>query len=525
MEKFDLIVIGSGAGLNVASRGVYEGMKVALVEHGLLGGTCLNTGCIPSKILIYPADCIRTLDDAKQIGIVSHIDKVDFQLIMKRMRALVDGERKEMEEALESEENLTMIKETAEFSGDHLFKAGSRTITAPKIVIASGARALIPPIPGLREAGFLDNVSAFALDRLPESLAILGGGYIACEFGHLFSAFGTQVTIIGRNPRLLKSEDADISDLAKKRISAYMRVYTNAEAFKVEVEGGLKVVYAKDGSTGEVRRIAAEEILVAVGRRSNSDLLKPEKTGVKTDKAGWIIVNEYLETTAPGIWAIGDAIGKHMFRHTANYEASIVSHNIFDAGDALREGVDSGQDRRNKSSDRSAPAKPDEETDAKTDTDIKSALETDDDGTLPHRDHHEKRTADFHAVPHAVFTHPQVAGVGMTEDEAKASGYEIVVGRSMYRDTAKGYAMDEEGMAKAIVDAKSGIILGFHVVGSSAPELVQQVAYLMNAGNRDFIPMARAQVIHPAISEVVVRAFGNLSHPEHRHEHQSEHED
>ncbi len=459
LENYDVIVVGSGAGLIVAQRAVREGLRLALVDHGPLGGTCLNTGCIPSKMLIYAADVVRIIEDGVKVGIKAHVDSIDFEFIMKRMRSIVDGERSEMEKALEEEDLLRWYRGTGEFIEDHAIAVGDEVIKAPRIVIASGARALVPPVAGLNDAGYLDNVSVFSLKKIPESLIILGGGYIACEFGHFFSAMGSDVTIIGRNPRLLKSEDHEISEMALKRMSEHMRIHTNMEAIRVDLENGMKVVTALERSSGETKRFEAEEILLAAGRRPNSDLLKPERSGVELDKSGWVKVNEYLETTAPGIWALGDAIGKHMFRHTANYEAAIVAHNL----------ISSVKNRG------------------------------------------ERIEVDYHAVPHAIFTYPQIAGVGMTEEEARANGYDLLVGKAYYKQTAKGYAMDEEGMAKAIVDAKTGRILGFHVIGSSAPELVQQVTYLMNAENQDMMPMARSQVIHPAISEVVVRAFGNLS--------------
>jgi len=458
-EEFDFIVIGSGAGLIVASRAYREGRRVALLEHGAMGGTCLNVGCIPSKILIYPADVVRTLSDAAKIGVHGTIDRIDFPLIMKRMRSLVDSESQEIAKSIRAEEGFTWFDQTGEFVSDYTIKTGDREITAPKILIASGARALIPPLPGLEEAGYLDNVSIFRLEVLPKSLIILGGGYIACEFGHFFSALGTEVTILGRNPLLLKSEDEEISQTAGLAMSEYMNLFTNHEAVKVEVVGGQKVVQAVDRGSGQEKEFSAEEVLVATGRRSNADMLRPERTGVETDKGGWIKVNEYLETTKPGIWALGDAIGRHMFRHTANYEAGVVWKNAFTE---------------------------------------------------------EKTPVDFHAVPHAVFSHPQIAGVGMTEAEATAAGYDIYVGRATYADVAKGYAMGEENtLAKAIVDASTMKILGFHVIGSSAPDLVQQVVFLMNTDDQDYMPLARSQVIHPALSEVVVRAFGNLEHVHH----------
>ncbi len=459
MEKFDVMVIGSGSGMEVVSRADSEGLSVALVDHGPIGGTCLNNGCIPSKMLIYPADVIRTLHDAERVGIEGLITRIDFQKIMGRMRSVVDMARKEMEESLESADDLVLYRKTGEFVADYTLKVGDETITAEKIAIASGSREMVPVIPGLKEAGYMDNVSLLDMNALPESLIIIGGGYIGCEYGHFFSAMGTKVTILGRSPTVLANEDTEIREIVNRVLSKDLDLFTNHEVIKVDLDGGRKVVSARNRLDGKVYEFEAEEIMVASGRRSNSDLLHPERTGVKINERGWIVVNEYLETTKQGIWALGDATGKHMFRHTANYEAEVVSANMFDE---------------------------------------------------------EKKVNDEHAFPHAVFTHPQVAGVGLKESEALASGYKILVGRAKYTEVAKGMAMaEEEGFVKVVVEEDTGKILGCSVVGSEAGEIVQQVVYLMNTDRQDLYPLIRSQVIHPTISEVLPKAFASLEHPEH----------
>ncbi|WP_424357651.1 dihydrolipoyl dehydrogenase [Methanocella sp. MCL-LM] len=453
METFDLIVIGSGAGDLVVNYAIDDGYKVALADQGPTGGTCLNTGCIPSKMLIYPADVIRATQEAGSIGLTATI-KPDFAHIMERMRTFVDRERRGMEEGLRRTKNLTFIQEVAEFTGPGTLRAGNRELTAPKIVIATGARALIPPIPGLKEAGYLDNVSLLQLRELPKSLIIIGGGYIGCEFGHFFSAMGTEVTIINRPPVLLNDEDPEVSETVTRVLSKYVQVQAGYEAEMVSKEGGKKVVHAKSKKDGTTTSFSADELLVALGRRSNADLLKPEKAGIEVDRKGWIKVNQYLETNVPGVWAIGDVLGKYMFRHTANYHAEVVYNNLF-------------------------------------------------------KD--DKVEVDEHAVPHAVFTHPQVGHVGMTEADAKAAGIKVLVGRAKYYQTAKGIAMhNHDGFVKLVVASDTKKILGCSVVGPDAAVLVQQVAYMMNCGNQDLGPLYTTQVIHPAISEVVMRAFGNL---------------
>lgn len=466
MDKFDLIVIGSGAGTHVASVAAKNDLKVALIDHGPIGGTCLNNGCIPSKMLIYPADVIRTFQDASAVGVEGSIARVDFQKIMNRMHSVVQQSRMDLEVAIESKKSIVLYRDTAEFSGDYTLKVGDKILTASKIVIASGGRPLIPPITGLKGAGYLDNISLLDLKDPPKSLIIIGAGYIGCEYSHFFSAIGTEVTMLGRSPKVLDNEDPEICRIVKGALSKYLNLHTSHEAIRVEVEGGKKVVFARSRLDDTTYRFEADEILVATGRRSNSDILKPEKTGVETDEHGWIKVNDYMETTKPGIWAIGDAIGKHMFRHTASYEAEVVAHNMFEA-----------------------------------------------------KNREEMKKADFHAVPHAVFTHPLVGGVGLKEADAIAAGYKILVGRARYTDIAKGIAMAEEnGFAKVVVEEETGRILGCSIVGSSADVLIQQVAYLMNTEYQDLMPMIKSQVIHPTINEVLVKAFSELEHPYHFYE-------
>lgn len=420
-----------------------------------MGGTCLNNGCIPSKMLIHPADMVRSIQEAGAVGVHASIDGIDFPLIMKRMHKVVDEGRAQMEENIRSRENLTYYQERAEFTDEYSLKAGSKTLTAPQFVIASGARSFVPPIPGLEDSGYLDNISLLDLKEAPLSLIIIGGGYIGCEYGHFFSAMGTEVTILGRGPRLLGGEDREISEQLYESLSRYCRVFTGHEVLSVERNGENKVVSAKETREGQIRQFEAEEVLLAAGRRSNSDLLHPERTGVQTDNLGWIEVDEYLQTSKKGIWALGDAIGKYMFRHTANYEARIVAHNIL---------------RAQGKSDLIAP--------------------------------------DYHAVPYAVFSHPTVAAVGMKEAEAGAQGLKVLVGRARYTDSAKGVAMaEEEGFVKIILEEESGRILGASIIGSSAPELIQQVVYLMNTDHQDLSTIMRSQIIHPTINEVLARAF------------------
>ena len=457
MKKFDLIVIGAGSGMKVVWSAIKEGLNVALVEGGPLGGTCLNNGCIPSKIMIYPADVIRAANDAKKVGIDLSVNRVDMGHIMERVWADIDRERRQSAEQINSTKNLTWFREMGEFIGDYALKVDVETITAPKIVIATGARPRIPPIDGIGETGYLDNVSLMNLKKLPKTITIVGAGYIGCEFGHFFSALGTKVTLIGRHERMLMREDPEISTIVTNVLSKDLRYLNNTSAIKVERRGDKKVVYARNLKTGRVEQIESDEIMIATGRKSNTDILKPENTGVETDKRGWIKVNKYMETGKPGIYALGDATDMYMFKHTANYEADLVIDNLLRG---------------------------------------------------------KKRENDTHAIPHAIYTHPQVGSVGMTEAQAMKSGHKILVGRAHYIDSTKGYAMAaEEGLVKVIVEESTDKILGCSVVGPDSPLIAQQVVFLMNTDSQDLTPFWRSQIIHPILSEVLASAFANLEHP------------
>lgn len=459
MEQFDVLVIGSGSGMLVASIAVEQGFKVALVEHGKMGGTCINVGCVPSKMLIYPADVLATFKDADKLGVHVKMDWVDFNNIMNRMHALVNHDTGQQAAAVETTADLTWFKEKGEFISDYTMQVGTRTITAKVIFIVSGAHTTIPPVKGLENVSYLTSDTVLELTTQPKSIIIVGGGYIGMEYGHFFSAIRTKTTIIQRPDRLLPDEEPEISDLLKKEMENRMEIYTGYEVLEVNQEGTLKTVVAKNRQDGSVKEFSAEAIMIATGRKSNAESLMPEKTGVKIDEQGFIKVDDYLETNKKNIFAFGDAIGKQMFKHVANYEAGVAWHNST---------------------------------------------------------HDQKVKMDFSGAPHAVFTHPQVASVGMKEEEARHQNYKILVGNALYKDTAMGAALGfPEGFVKVIVEAETGKILGAHIIGPEASILIQEITNAMVTEKGDFGPIARGMHIHPSLNEVVQNAFGNL----HEHEH------
>jgi dihydrolipoamide dehydrogenase len=457
MEHYDLIVIGTGAGQTVASQVYSMGLKVAVIDKDPIGGTCLNRGCIPSKVWTTVADYIREAEDAAAVGVHLKVEKTDYALIRKRTWEIIMESRVPMERGVGAAPNFDFYNEVATFVDDMTLQVGKKQITAPKIILASGAKPYIPPIENIEKVGYLTNRNIFDLERLPRSVIIVGGGYIATEFGHFLSAMGSEVTIVGRNPRLLKREDPEVSAAVLAGMSRRMRVLVNFEALSASKDEDGKSMIVRDRGTGKTYKLDAEEILVAAGRVSNAELLKPWVTGVEVDEEGWIRTNDLLETTRENIWAMGDCVNRGQFRHTANYHSDVVFRNAF-------------QDSKVK--------------------------------------------VDEHAIPSAVFSWPQVGSVGLTEQAATEAGFHVHVGKYFFYDSAKGFALgDQEAFSKVVVDATNNKILGAHIVGPQASVLVQLVVDLMNAGDGTFYPLARAQVIHPALSEVVIRAFASLEHP------------
>jgi len=455
MKEYDVILIGSGAGMIVVEGAVLQGLKVALVDKGPLGGTCLNVGCIPSKMLLYPADRIVEIQEAKKLGIHAEITTIDFSSIMERMMRTIQEGQNHMREGIKLARNLDFYEDEGHFTEDYTMELKGKKIKGENIFIASGARPSIPPIKGIGKIDYLTNESVLELKKRPESIIIIGGGYIAAEYGHFFAAVGTEVTIVQRNKRLVPNEEPEISELLKREMAKRMEIYTNTGVSEVKKKGDGYTIIGKDKNTGEEKEFTAEEIMIAAGRKSNADVLTVKNTGVETDERGFITVNEYLETSKENIWALGDAIGKHMFRHVANQEALVAWHN---------------------------------------------SMAT------------EKIKMDYRAIPHAVFSHPQIASVGLTEEQAKKD-YDILVGKARYSDVAKGVAMmEEESFAKAIVEKSSRKILGFHIIGPYAPILIQEVITTM-AHEQEFMSLAKGMHIHPALPEVILATFRNLEEP------------
>ena len=374
---------------------------------------------------------------------------------MQRMRRAVKKSHDHMKKSVEMAGEFDYYDGEANFIGDYTLEVKGQTIKGKTIFIVSGARPLIPPIKGVESIEYLTNESALQLTERPESMIIVGGGYIAAEFAHFFEAMGTQVAIVQRNKRLVPDEEPEISELLKTVLSHRMKVLTGTEAVEVRQTGKVVTVTAKERDSGKQIELTAHSLLIAAGRKSNADVLMVQNTGVKTDERGYIIVDDFLETTKKDIWAFGDAIGKKMFRHSANHEAELVWHNAI---------------------------------------------------------HGKKSRMNYLTVPHAVFSYPEIASVGLTEEQAiKLMGkHEVLVGKAMYTDVARGEAMMEtEGFTKAVIHPKSGKILGYHIIGPQASVLIQEVVNAM-AADGNLWSVAKGMHIHPALSEVVLKAFARL---------------
>ncbi|PKB64266.1 MAG: hypothetical protein BZY80_03305 [SAR202 cluster bacterium Io17-Chloro-G2] len=456
MDKFDLMVIGSGSGLEISAEASERGMSVAVVEEGPFGGTCLNRGCIPSKMLIHCADVVETIKKAHLFGIEAHLGKIDWDFIIKRTYEEIDQDAQAIEEGNRSAQNITVFKGSGRFVADKTLEVNGQQITAETILIAAGTRPWAPSIPGLDKTPYITSDQALRLPQQPKRMAIVGGGYIAAELAHFFGSLGTEVTLIHRRSTLLREEDEEI---ARRFTEVYQRRFNlllDSQVSQVQTKDG--EIYLNVSSQHEVHEhtveLGVDTLLLATGRVSNTDLLEVANTGVEVDGRGYIKTDQFLETNVPGIWALGDIVGKYLLKHSANLEAAYAANNIFH------------------------PA---------------------------HKD-----AVDYRAMPHAVFASPQVASVGLTEDLATRMDIDYVTATYNYSDTAYGSSIeDRDGFVKVLAHPETREILGCHIIGAEASILIQEAANAMRLG----LPtdaITQSIYVHPALPEVVQRAFAQL---------------
>lgn len=472
MKKFDLVIIGGGAGMMVMDAALSYGWKCAIIEKDKFGGTCLTKGCIPSKMLVYPADYIRETESISRVGIHAQKPEIDWDAISKRMWEQIDFSE-QIETRIKELGNLTLFKGKGSFVGPNemVINYGNgqedEVIQGDRFIIASGARSQVPKVDGLEETGYITSEDFFG-DKYPEkpwkSLVIIGSGAISLEFAHIFSAFGTKVTMVARSARILRKEDEDISSFVQRQFELNgIDVLTDSDIVSVSKENGVKVVTVENLNTKEKKIIKCEEILVASGSESTGDDLGLDKAGLAADKANWITTNEYLETNQPNIWAIGDVNGKYQFRHTANHEAQVLIHNLF-----------SGKD---------------------------------------------KKAVNYYATPWAIFTYPQVGRVGATEKDLKDQGIPYFTAKNYYSEVVGGRAMgyknkdEDNGFIKMIL-GEDKKILGVHIVGPQAATLVQPFVYLMNMEFKSQLSaydvIDDSMIIHPSLSELTAWVLGKI---------------
>ncbi len=471
METVEFLVVGSGSGLEVANAAVNQGQSVAVVEKGPLGGTCLNRGCIPSKQLLYHADVLETVERADEFGIDATVEDVAFAEIVREVNEDVDADAASIQRGLTASDQHRLLDGEARFVDDRTVEVtggpddGVR-IQAETILIAAGTRPAVPPVDGLQTVEYLTSREALELESPPDHLVIVGGGYVAAELGQFFDTFGSDVTIVGRRPNLLPQADAEVAAAFTQRYSERFTVHTGHEAVSVEPAGNGSVTvearpyeYAPEPGPvdgGEHVQVTGDELLVAAGRVPNTDTLNLDATAVQTDDRGFVATDEFLRTDQPGVWALGDIVGEFLLKHSANHEARAVARNIF--GEELQ-------------------------------------------------------PVDYSAMPFAVFASPEVAGVGVRETELRETDREYATNTYRYEDTARGDAMHAEGMVKVLIDL-NGEILGCHIVGPEASTLIQEVVVAMRSGSGTVRDIRDAVHIHPALPEVVARAFsGRFTRP------------
>lgn len=449
VKKYDVIVIGSGGGGKITSPAAKLGLKVACIEKGPLGGTCLNRGCIPSKMLIHPADVAAQIREAEKFDIhTSPTLSVNFERLIQRISATVDGDSAKISEGYQRNPNIDYYAGEGKFVSDKIVRIGDVELTAEKIFITVGARPQIPSIPGLAGTPYMTSTEALRNTKQPKSMIVIGGGYIAVELGYAYAALGTKVQFLVRS-RYLRGEDSEIAaEFTRVFVQQHPTVF-GAIPTKVEYQNKEFFVTYRC-SDGTISTLTSEALLVATGVVPNTDTLDLHRTSIKLDEKDFIKVDTQLQTNVQGVYAFGDCIGRYLFRHSANFEGEYLFRTVFE--EPSREPIV------------------------------------------------------YPPVPHAVFCRPQIAGVGKTEDELKAAGIDYVVGMNPYKSSAMGMALlSDSGFCKILFERKTKRILGAHIIGDEASDMIHMLIAMMykNGTLDDLLGMI---YIHPALPEIVRNA-------------------
>ncbi len=453
-RQFDAIVIGTGqAGPFLTRRLTATGMKVAIVERKLFGGTCVNTGCIPTKTMVASAYAAHLARRAAEFGVV--VDggvSVDMRQVKARKDAICGQSREGLEASLKKLENCTVFEGHAKFESSREVSVGRDKITADRIFINVGGRAIVPPMPGVDQIEYLTNSSMMGVDFLPRRLIVVGGSYVGLEFGQMFRRFGSEVTIIEMGPRLIHREDADVSAAVQEIIEREgIGVRLNSKCISFSKEGAeiRAKVDCKDGSP----EVSGTHVLLAVGRRPNTDDLGLEKAAVAIDDHGYIVVDDQLRTSVPGIWAVGDCNGKGGFTHTSWNDAEIVAANLLD---------------------------------------------------------HDPRRVSDRITAYALYIDPPLGRAGLTEAQARDSRRKVLIGKRPMTKVGRAVEKGEtQGFTKVLIDADTREILGAAILGTGGDEVIHSILDVMYA-KAPYTVIQRAMHIHPTVSELIPTMLGEL---------------
>jgi len=452
-KNFDAIFIGAGqSGPFLAVRFAERGMKVALIEREHLGGTCVNDGCIPTKTLVASARVAHVAREAGKFGVQLGEVKVDMRAVKARKDAVVNQSVAGLTDWLGGMKTLTSIRGEARFIGPNAVRVGDDELSAPKIFINTGGRPSVPDWPGIHAVPYLTNTSMMAVDFLPEHLVIVGGSYIGLEFAQMYRRFGSLVTVIEAGPRLIAREDHDVSDAVRAMLEGEgIAIHVNAKSLAMARDGDqVRVAFDADGAA---QSVTGSHLLLAVGRRPNTDDLGLDVAGIATDARGFIVVDDELRTNVPGVWALGDVNGKGAFTHTSYNDFEIVAANLLDGG--------------------------------------------------------ARRVSDRIAA-YALYTDPPLGRIGMSEAEVRASGRAALVASLPMARVGRARERGETtGFMKVLVDAQTERILGAALFGIEADEVVQLLLLAM-AGDLPYTRIAQTMFIHPTVTELLPSLFAAL---------------
>jgi len=452
MKEYDVIVVGGGGGTKFVRAAVAMGLSVAIVEKEDLGGTCLNRGCIPSKMLIHPANVLEAARDLSKYNITHSGDhSVDFAALVARVSATVDADSQGITESYTASEAIDFYHHHARFISDKVLRVGDEQITGQVIFVATGSRPMIPPIAGLSDVPYMTSREALRATDLPQKLLVIGGGYIGCELGHVYRTYGSETIFFVRS-KYVSDEDETLQKSFQEVFQAKHQTHYATQDLSVAYDVSTETfTLTGTDSHGSVVTETGDALMVATGVVPNTDDLGLENTSITTDDDGYIGVNEYLETSVEGVFALGDCVGKYFFRHSVNFEAEYLLESLFHNPENIQPII-------------------------------------------------------YPPMPHAMFTSPEMAGVGLTEQEVRASGVDYLAVEHAYENSAQGMArLPEVGIVKLIFDKSNRQLIGAHIIGEEATTMLHQLIQVMTmkATVDDLLAMI---YIHPALPEIVRNA-------------------